>query len=72
MTRTSCFPHSRESRSATSTLQDVSSKSYDRWNYMPEKRDGMEKWNKFVTALLTKKPLKIAACASPSAEVDAR
>jgi integrase len=34
------------------TLQDVSSKSYDRWNYMPEKRDGMVKWNNFVTALL--------------------
>ena len=25
------------------TLQDVSSKSYDRWNYMPEKRAGMKK-----------------------------
>ncbi|MGP0093756.1 MAG: tyrosine-type recombinase/integrase [Xanthobacteraceae bacterium] len=34
------------------TLQDVSSKSYDRWNYMPEKRAGMEKWNSFVTNLL--------------------
>jgi integrase len=34
------------------TLQDVSSKGYDRWNYMPEKREGMAKWNKFVTALL--------------------
>ena len=43
------------------TLQDVSSKSYDRWNYMPEKRDGMAKWNKFVTALLSKKRLMIAA-----------
>ncbi|HTE77764.1 MAG TPA: site-specific integrase [Xanthobacteraceae bacterium] len=38
------------------TLQDVSSKSYDRWNYMPEKRAGMEKWDKFVTALLSKDP----------------
>jgi integrase len=37
------------------TLQDVSSKSYDRWNYMPEKRDGMQKWHEFVTALLSKK-----------------
>jgi integrase len=27
------------------TLQDVSSKSYDRWNYMPEKRAGMKKWD---------------------------
>jgi len=34
------------------TPQDVSSKSYDRWNYMPEKRAGMQKWNDFVTALL--------------------
>lgn len=36
-------------------LQDVSSKSYDRWNYMPEKRAGMKRWDKFVTALLSKK-----------------
>jgi integrase len=43
------------------TLQDVSSKSYDRWNYMPEKRDGMKKWNAWVTKLLTKKALKDAA-----------
>jgi integrase len=66
------LPKEIRDRLQNHTLQDVSSKSYDRWNYMPEKRDGMEKWNKFVTALLTKKPLKIAACASPSAEVDAR
>jgi integrase len=33
-------------------LQDVSSKNYDRWTYMPEKRAGMEKWNIFVTSLL--------------------
>jgi hypothetical protein len=25
--------------------QDVSSKSYDRWTYMPEKRAGMDLWN---------------------------
>lgn len=43
------------------TLQDVSSKSYDRWNYMPEKRAGMKKWDKFVTSLLTKKRHKLAA-----------
>jgi integrase len=36
-------------------LQDVSSKNYDRWNYMPEKRAGMAKWDKFVRALLKKK-----------------
>ena len=43
------------------TLQDVSSKSYDRWNYMPEKRAGMMKWNEFVTALLSKEQVKTAA-----------
>ena len=43
------------------TLQDVSSKSYDRWNYMPEKRAGMEKWNAFVECLLTKAAAAIAA-----------
>ena len=43
------------------TLQDVSSKSYDRWNYMPEKRDGMSKWDSFVAALLSKKSLRVAA-----------
>ncbi len=26
------------------SLQDVSSKNYDRWNYMPEKRAAMAKW----------------------------
>ena len=34
------------------TLQDVSSKSYDRWSYMPEKRAAMEVWDKFVRAIL--------------------
>jgi integrase len=42
-------------------LQDVSSKNYDRWTYMPEKRAGMKQWDKFVTALLNKKRLTIAA-----------
>ena len=36
-------------------LQDVSSKSYDRWNYMPEKRAGMARWDRFARALLIKK-----------------
>lgn len=40
------------------TLQDVSSKSYDRWNYMPEKRAAIAKWDKFVRRLLTKKRAK--------------
>ncbi|MDB5498762.1 MAG: integrase [Phenylobacterium sp.] len=43
------------------TLQDVSSKSYDRWNYMPEKRAGMKKWNAWVGKLLAKKARKAAA-----------
>ena len=43
------------------TLQDVSSKSYDRWNYMPEKRAGMKKWDTFVAAMLRKKSLRNAA-----------
>jgi integrase len=42
-------------------LQDVSSKSYDRWNYMREKRAGMEKWDKFVRALVGKESLKRVA-----------
>lgn len=42
-------------------LQDVSSKNYDRWHHMPEKRAGMAKWNKFVRAMLAKKHLKVAA-----------
>ena len=43
-------------------LQDVSSKSYDRWNYMREKRTGMAKWDKFVRAMLAKKrPLTLVA-----------
>jgi len=45
------------------TLQDVSSKSYDRWNYMPEKRDGMNKWDKFITLLLDQKRLRQAHAA---------
>jgi len=42
-------------------LQDVSSKSYDRWNYMPEKRAGMARWDRFVRALLVIKSMKRAA-----------
>jgi hypothetical protein len=30
-------------------------------DYMPEKRAGMKKWDKFVTSLLTKKRHKLAA-----------
>lgn len=41
--------------------QDVNSKSYDRWNYMREKRAAMRKWDAFVRALLANKALKQAA-----------
>jgi hypothetical protein len=41
-------------------FQDVSSKSYDRWSYMPEKRAGMEKWNAYVGRLLAKGVITIA------------
>lgn len=42
-------------------LQDVSSKSYDRWSYMPEKQAGMEQWNDFVSSLLTRPATSAAA-----------
>jgi integrase len=42
-------------------LQDVSSKNYDRWTYMPEKRAAMLKWNEFVTALLSRKQARAVA-----------
>ncbi|MEF2071022.1 tyrosine-type recombinase/integrase [Consotaella aegiceratis] len=43
------------------TLQDVSSKHYDRWNYMAEKRAAMAKWEKFARFMLAKKRLKPVA-----------
>ena len=42
-------------------LHDVSSKNYDRWHYMPEKRAAMKLWNAFVVKLLSVKALKRAA-----------
>ena len=42
-------------------LQDVSSRHYDRWNYMAEKRAGMAMWDKFVRAMLAKKRAQTAA-----------
>ena len=42
-------------------LQDVSSKNYDRWNYMPEKRAGMKQWDAFVRGMLTQKRMEAAA-----------
>jgi integrase len=43
------------------TLQDVSSKHYDRWTYMSEKREAMELWDGFVRGLLTKTPWRAVA-----------
>jgi integrase len=43
------------------TLQDVSSKSYDRWSYMPEKRAAMDKWNAFVAPLVGQRRVLSAA-----------
>jgi integrase len=42
-------------------LQDVSSKAYDRWNYMPEKRAGMKKWDRFARAMLAKHQRRMVA-----------
>lgn len=37
------------------TLQDVSSKSYDRYSYIAEKREAMEIWDKFVREMIRDK-----------------
>ncbi|WP_316177518.1 MULTISPECIES: tyrosine-type recombinase/integrase [unclassified Bradyrhizobium] len=42
-------------------LHDVSSKSYDRWNYMREKRAGMAEWDRFIRSLLERKAHRPAA-----------
>jgi integrase len=55
------FPKEIRDRIQNHALQDVSSKNYDRWTYMPEKRAGMKQWDKFITGLLSKKRLTIAA-----------
>ncbi len=35
------------------TLQDVSSKSYGRWTDLPEKREGMDRRDRFIRGMLT-------------------
>lgn len=45
-------------------MQDVSSKSYDRYSYMPEKREAMDIWDSFVRGMLDqrrKRRIKIVA-----------
>lgn len=37
------------------TLQDVSSKSYDRYSYIAEKREAMEVWDRFVREMIKEK-----------------
>jgi hypothetical protein len=37
------------------TIGDVSSQSYDRWNFMPDKRAAKKKWNACVWVILNKK-----------------
>ncbi len=55
------MPKEIRDRIQNHAFQDVSSKSYDRWSYMPEKRTGMEKWNAFLERLLAKPTTMIAA-----------
>jgi integrase len=55
------IPKEIRDRIQNHALQDVSSKNYDRWNYMPEKRTGMAKWDKFVRVMLGRKRRKMAA-----------
>lgn len=38
------------------TLQDVSSKSYDRYSYIAEKREAMEVWDRFVRGMIKLPP----------------
>ncbi|WP_265519674.1 hypothetical protein [Nitratireductor luteus] len=37
------------------TRYDISSKTYDCRNYMPVKREPMERWDKFIRAILAKR-----------------
>ena len=53
--RSTCGDVTKPHRLQSQTIQDVSSKSYDRWNFMPEKRAAKKKWNAFVQVILNKK-----------------
>ena len=37
-------------------LQDVSSKSYDRYSYLPEKREAVSVWDAFLQDVIAGKP----------------
>lgn len=43
------------------TLQDVSSKSYDRYSYIEEKRAAMDRWNAFLEGMLAAHGQRLAA-----------
>jgi hypothetical protein len=47
--------------SSNHMLQDVSSKRYDCRNYMPEKREGLARWTRFVGEILNRGALKSVA-----------
>ncbi|MAW86462.1 MAG: integrase [Phyllobacteriaceae bacterium] len=55
------IPKEIRDRIQNHALHDVSSKNYDRWHYMPEKRQGMEQWDQFVRDMLDKKESTKAA-----------
>lgn len=55
------MPKEIRDRIQNHALQDVSSKHYGRWTYMPEKGAAMRQWNEFVVALLSKPQASMAA-----------
>jgi integrase len=55
------IPKEIRDRIQNHALHDLSSKSYDRWTYMPEKRAAMATWNEFVVKLLAKSTTAKAA-----------
>lgn len=55
------IPKEIRDRLQNHALHDISSRNYDRWDYMPEKRAGMERWDRFVRDLLAKDALRRAA-----------
>lgn len=46
------LPKEIRDRIQNHAIRDISSKHYDRWDYMREKREAMETWDGFVRALL--------------------
>lgn len=48
------------------SMQDVASRHYDRWDYMPEKREAMKIWNDFLTKLLPPPQTPVRAVPRPA------